>query len=302
MQEDLNRRIAKYVDNMPSLPVSVNRVMEICNDPLASPADHNRVISLDPVLVGRILKLLNSAYYGVGPQVTSLVRAIIMLGINTIKNLTLSAGDTLATATDKPNFNSPAAVASLNFLSRLVSGGAMVQSWAAAAEDFAAESCAMVFNTTGSLGFVSKNAAFNWGVAMLPISAGPALSYGGGGLVMIAGQQPEQEAASWEFMKYMTSAEVSVRWMEASGYFAVRKSAAALESAQKYYAANPQAARAAALLEFTRPQWSTGKYWDVYAIMQLALDNVLIGKKTGAGEALTRAQADAEALFRQLKQ
>jgi HD-like signal output (HDOD) protein len=45
---------------------------------------------LDPVLVGRVLKLINSAYYGLGQQVTNLVRAIIMLGINTVKNLALS--------------------------------------------------------------------------------------------------------------------------------------------------------------------------------------------------------------------
>jgi putative nucleotidyltransferase with HDIG domain len=36
------------------------------------------------------LKLINSAYYGLGQQVTNLVRAIIMLAINTVKNLALS--------------------------------------------------------------------------------------------------------------------------------------------------------------------------------------------------------------------
>lgn len=75
---------------MPSLPTSVVKVLELCNDPHVSPADLNHVISLDPVLVGRVLKLINSAYYGPGQQVTSLVRAIIMLGINTVKNLALS--------------------------------------------------------------------------------------------------------------------------------------------------------------------------------------------------------------------
>jgi putative nucleotidyltransferase with HDIG domain len=75
---------------MPSLPVSVSKVMEICNDPQASPADLNRVISIDPVLMGKVMKLINSAYYGLNQQITSLVRAIIMLGINTVKNLALS--------------------------------------------------------------------------------------------------------------------------------------------------------------------------------------------------------------------
>jgi HD-like signal output (HDOD) protein len=51
----------------------------------------NHVISLDPVLVARVLKLINSAYYGLSQQVTSLVRAIIMIGINTVKNLALSS-------------------------------------------------------------------------------------------------------------------------------------------------------------------------------------------------------------------
>jgi putative nucleotidyltransferase with HDIG domain len=37
-----------------------------------------------------VLKLINSAYYGLGQPITSLVRAIIMLGINTVKNLVLS--------------------------------------------------------------------------------------------------------------------------------------------------------------------------------------------------------------------
>jgi putative nucleotidyltransferase with HDIG domain len=36
------------------------------------------------------MKLINSAYYGLNQEVTSLVRAIIMLGLNTVKNLALS--------------------------------------------------------------------------------------------------------------------------------------------------------------------------------------------------------------------
>jgi putative nucleotidyltransferase with HDIG domain len=88
--QHLNNRIEEYIGNMPSLPTTVAKVLEVCNNPQTSPADLNHVISLDPVLVGRVLKLINSAYYGLGQQVTNLVRAIIMLGINTVKNLALS--------------------------------------------------------------------------------------------------------------------------------------------------------------------------------------------------------------------
>ena len=90
MADNVSKKIGEYIVNMPSLPTSVTKVLEVCNNPQTSPADLNHVISLDPVLVARVLKLINSAYYGLGQQVTSLVRAIIMIGINTVKNLALS--------------------------------------------------------------------------------------------------------------------------------------------------------------------------------------------------------------------
>ena len=90
MEADFEKKIKDYIKTMPSLPTSVTKVLEICNNPNTSPADLNQVISLDPVLVGRVLKLINSAYYGLGQPVTNLARAIIMLGINTVKNLALS--------------------------------------------------------------------------------------------------------------------------------------------------------------------------------------------------------------------
>lgn len=81
--------IRDYIDRMPSLPTAVTRVLDICSKPSASPNDLNKVISLDPVLTDNVLKLINSAYYSLPNQITSLGRAIIMLGLNTVKNLAL---------------------------------------------------------------------------------------------------------------------------------------------------------------------------------------------------------------------
>ena len=83
-------RVRTHIDKMPSLSVTVAKVVEVCNRPGTSPIDLNKVISVDPVLMARVLKLINSAYYGLSGKVTSLARAIIMLGINTVKNLALS--------------------------------------------------------------------------------------------------------------------------------------------------------------------------------------------------------------------
>lgn len=80
----------KTIEKMPSLSPTVAKIVEIANSPVSSPKDLNIVISMDPVLTARVLKLVNSAYFGLSSQVTNILRAIILLGLNTIKNLALS--------------------------------------------------------------------------------------------------------------------------------------------------------------------------------------------------------------------
>lgn len=84
------KKIKAYIVRMPSLSTTVVKVLETCNDPQASANDLQRVISLDPVLTARVLRLINSAYFSLGKPISSLTRAIIMLGVNTVKNLALS--------------------------------------------------------------------------------------------------------------------------------------------------------------------------------------------------------------------
>ncbi len=84
------KQIEKFIKRMPSLSTTVGKVLEICSRTDASPNELNRVISLDPVLTGQVLKLINSAYYSLVNKVTSLTRAITMLGMNTVKNMALS--------------------------------------------------------------------------------------------------------------------------------------------------------------------------------------------------------------------
>ena len=84
------KKINRFIKRMPSLSTTVGKVLEICSRTDASPNELNRVISLDPVLTGQVLKLINSAYYALMNKVTSLTRAITMLGMNTVKNMALS--------------------------------------------------------------------------------------------------------------------------------------------------------------------------------------------------------------------
>ena len=62
--QDKEKRLAviqSYISRMPSLPITVSKILQICNDPRTSPSDLNQVISLDPVLMGRVMKLIKSA-------------------------------------------------------------------------------------------------------------------------------------------------------------------------------------------------------------------------------------------------
>lgn len=86
----VDQQIRNFILRMPGFSTTVTKVMEVCNRPATSSHDLNKVISLDPVLTGKVLKLVNSAYYSLGREVSSLTHAIILLGINTVKNLALS--------------------------------------------------------------------------------------------------------------------------------------------------------------------------------------------------------------------
>lgn len=81
----------QYIRQLPPFPATANKVMEICRDVDTSPTDLTKVISLDPVLTGKVMQLVNSAYFGLSREIVSLVRAVVMLGMNTVKNLVLGA-------------------------------------------------------------------------------------------------------------------------------------------------------------------------------------------------------------------
>jgi HD-like signal output (HDOD) protein len=82
-------RVRAYILRMAGLSTTAMKVLRTCNEPNTCANDLNKVISLDPVLTGRVLQLINSAYYSLPSKVNSLTRAVILLGINTVKNLVL---------------------------------------------------------------------------------------------------------------------------------------------------------------------------------------------------------------------
>jgi putative nucleotidyltransferase with HDIG domain len=90
MSPELAKKLAAAVDGMPAFPKSVQRVLELTRDVNSTPKDLVEVIDKDPVLTVKILKVVNSSYYSLPKQITSVGHSVVFLGFNTIKNLALS--------------------------------------------------------------------------------------------------------------------------------------------------------------------------------------------------------------------
>jgi len=89
MSPELSQKLAAAVDGMPAFPKSVQRILELTRDVNSTPKDLVQVIDKDPVVTVKILKVVNSAYYSLPRQITSIGHAVVYLGFNTIKNLAL---------------------------------------------------------------------------------------------------------------------------------------------------------------------------------------------------------------------
>lgn len=90
MSPELAKKLAAAVDGMPAFPKSVQRVLELTRDVNSTPKDLVEVIDKDPVLTVKVLKVVNSPYYSLPKQITSVGHSVVFLGFNTIKNLALS--------------------------------------------------------------------------------------------------------------------------------------------------------------------------------------------------------------------
>jgi len=101
-----NEELIAFVEKMPAFPKSVQKVVQLTSDVNASAKEIVRVIESDPVMTVKILKVINSAFYGLPRKITSIQRAVVHIGLNTIKNLALSvAAMGVLKPTNKADFN-----------------------------------------------------------------------------------------------------------------------------------------------------------------------------------------------------
>lgn len=77
--------------DLPVLPVTTQKVLSLMADPDVSIEKVKRIISTDPGLTAKILKVANSAFYGSYRNIQNLTQAILRLGLNAVRSIVLAA-------------------------------------------------------------------------------------------------------------------------------------------------------------------------------------------------------------------
>ena len=79
------------ISHIATLPEITLKIIELVEDPTSTAQDLHNIISNDQALCSRILKVVNSAFYGLPRQIGSINRAIVLLGLNAVKNIAIAA-------------------------------------------------------------------------------------------------------------------------------------------------------------------------------------------------------------------
>lgn len=85
------REVVRKVSTIATLPEVTANIIRVVEDPRSSAQQLHKIVSHDPALVSRILKVVNSAFYGLPGQIGSVERAIVLLGLNAVKNIAVAA-------------------------------------------------------------------------------------------------------------------------------------------------------------------------------------------------------------------
>jgi len=85
--------ITNLVEDCPtvaSLPSVYHRITEVMSDPYSSSGDFGAVVSEDPGLTARLLRLVNSAFYNLPSEIDSVTQALSVIGTHQLHDLVLA--------------------------------------------------------------------------------------------------------------------------------------------------------------------------------------------------------------------
>jgi putative nucleotidyltransferase with HDIG domain len=85
------RRSIRFTSNIPPFPKTVQRVLNMLRDPRIQLTKVAEVVMLDQGFAGKVLKMANSAYFGLPRRVYNVTEALVLLGFANVRNVLISA-------------------------------------------------------------------------------------------------------------------------------------------------------------------------------------------------------------------
>ncbi len=85
------KQVISNIRNLPTPPQVFHQIQKVINDPDAGAAHVAAILAEDPAMSVKVLKLTNSAFYGLAREVESVKQAVVIVGMEAVKNLVLSA-------------------------------------------------------------------------------------------------------------------------------------------------------------------------------------------------------------------
>ncbi len=82
--------IIERVHTIPSLPEVVTQVSRLVNEPMANSTDVTKIMVKDAAMASKMLRMVNSVYYGLKEPVHDMEQAVRVLGFKTIRSIALS--------------------------------------------------------------------------------------------------------------------------------------------------------------------------------------------------------------------
>ena len=172
-----------------------------------------------------------------------------------------------------------------------------VIAWGTTPGDFAAGKVAIIYHSTGSLGFIRNNARFAFGTAFQPRLVRHGVPTGGANFYLFKGSDPAKREATLRFIKFMTSSELQARWAIDSGYVAARRSSWNLPLMREYVRQWPQAVTAREQLAYAKAELPVYNLQQVKDIIAEAEQAVVLGRK-GVREATRETQRRVDEALR----
>ena len=85
------KQVVSNIRNLPTPPIVFQQIQKVLDDPNVSATQIAKILSEDPAMSVKVLKLTNSAFYGLSREVESVKQAVVIVGLEAVRNLVLSA-------------------------------------------------------------------------------------------------------------------------------------------------------------------------------------------------------------------